>query len=117
MNVEILKADDSACEAFVQQTPNGKICHLPAWSRAVMRATGHRPFYLVARDNGEVRGVLPLVHVKSRLFGNQLVSQAFCNYGGILAEGVAARDVLFNRAVALAVELGCEFIELRNINP
>ena len=77
MNVDILTAAEPACQAFVQQIPNGRICHLPAWSDAVTRVTGHRPFYLVARDGDEIRGVLPLMQVRSRLFGNRMISQAF----------------------------------------
>lgn len=81
-----------------------------------MEATGLKEFYLAAFQGEDVCGVLPLIHIKSRLFGNQLVSQAFCNYGGILAQNADARDALFNKAVELAVDIGCEFIELRNIN-
>jgi len=38
---------------------------------------GHKEHYLVACDNSEVCGVLPLSHVRSRLFDNHLVSQPF----------------------------------------
>jgi len=117
MDVKIVKTPDHDCDAFVLDRLEGTISYLTTWSRAVVKATGLKEFYLAAYEGGNICGVLPLVHVKSRLFGNQLVSQAFCNYGGILAESVAARDALFNRAVALAVDLGCESIELRNINP
>jgi FemAB-related protein (PEP-CTERM system-associated) len=117
MNVETLSAPDAACDAFVSGRPDGKICHLPSWSFMVQRVFGHQSWYLVARESLTVRGVLPLVHVRSRLFGNRMVSQAFANYGGILADGEVVQKALFDRAVEIAAGLGCESIELRNIDP
>ncbi len=117
MKSEILSEPDSACDAFVEGMLGGRICHLFAWSDMVARTVGHSPFYLVARDRGRMRGVLPLMHVRSRLFGNRLVSQAFSSYGGPLADCSEARDVLFKRAVELAIQLNCESIEFRNIEP
>lgn len=115
MDVKIVKTPDPGCDAFVQSRPQGTISYLSTWSSAVVKATALKEFYLAACHSGNVHGVLPLIHVRSRLFGNQLVSQAFCNYGGILAENPDARDALFNRAVELAAELDCEFIEFRNL--
>ena len=44
---------------------------------------GHDCLYLAARDHaGRIEGVLPLVRVKSRIFGHFLVSMPFLNYGG-----------------------------------
>lgn len=117
MNVDILTNNDSACNAFVSQRPDGKICHLPAWGKAVTRATGLKAFYLAARDNKNIHGVLPLVHAKSILFGNFMVSQGFSDYGGILADSDEARDALFNYAVELATMNNCQTIEFRNIQP
>lgn len=117
MKVTIVTSSDAACNAFVIQRPEGKICHLPAWSNIITKAAGHRPFYLVARDDAEIHGVLPLTQVRSRLFGNRMISQAFSNYGGPLTDSVEARDALFNYAVELATELNCESIEFRNIQP
>jgi len=117
IKVEILNTVDPACEVFVKAMPDGRLCHLPAWSVMVMRTVGHRPFYLAARDGTQISGVLPLMQVRSRLFGNRMISQAFSNYGGILSDSVEARDALFARAVEVATELNCESIEFRNIKP
>jgi FemAB-related protein (PEP-CTERM system-associated) len=117
MNIDILNVPDPACDAFVGQKTESKICHLPAWSNIITRVAGHRPFYLVARDGGEIRGVLPLTQVRSRLFGNRMISQAFSNYGGPLTDSPEIREALFNYAVELATKLNCESIEFRNIQP
>ena len=48
---------------------------------------GVRPsfHYVFAEQDGAITGVLPLVHLRTRLFGNTLVSTPFCVYGGPLA--------------------------------
>ncbi len=117
MEVEVLNFPEPACDEFCKSTPNARICHTYIWSEAVVRPLGHRPFYLVARDGGNIRGVLPLTQVRSRLFGNRMISQAFSNYGGPLTDSPEIRDALFNYAVELATKLNCESIEFRNIQP
>jgi hypothetical protein len=117
MEVEILNSPDAACDAFISQRPDAKICHLLAWGIMVAQATGHKQFYLVARDSNKVCGVLPLTHTRSFLFGNRMVSQGFSNYGGVLTDRPEARDSLFEFAGELAKQLNCESIEFRNIQP
>jgi len=83
----------------------------------VQQSFGHKSCYLVARDSGAICGVLPLTQVRSKLFGNRMISQAFSNYGGPLTKTTAGLDALCRRAVELATECGCKLIELRNIDP
>jgi len=57
---------------------------------------------------------LPLVQVRSRLFGSFLVSIPFFSYGGVLADTQEARDALLAGAVELGRELNVRHIELRD---
>jgi FemAB-related protein (PEP-CTERM system-associated) len=93
------------------------MCHLPAWSDMLARTMGYEPFYLVAREGNDICGVLPMMRVQSRLFGNRMISQAFSNYGGMLTDYSEAREAFFTYAVELACRLNCESIELRNTEP
>jgi hypothetical protein len=52
----------------------------------------------VDRDE-TIRGVLPLVHMNSRIFGNFLVSMPFFNYGGACADTEEIRGLLIEEAV------------------
>lgn len=117
MKVDICDSYNSECDQFVQQIPTAKLCHLSAWNEMVKRTFGHKSLYLVAREGGTVFGVLPLTHIRSRLFGDRIISQAFSNYGGPLTKSLAASKALCKRAVELATENGCESLELRNIDP
>lgn len=106
-------ADSARWDAFVERSPEGTFFHLSGWRRVVEACFGHRPHYLLAERDGEIAGVLPLVHVKSRLFGNSLVSNAFCVYGGPAADDGEARAALLAEAEALMSSLGADHVELR----
>lgn len=75
---------------------------------------GHECPYLAARDEaGLLVGVLPLVRVRSLLFGHYLVSMPFVNYGGPLGTADAVR-ALAHEAVAMAQSDGVKLLELRS---
>jgi FemAB-related protein (PEP-CTERM system-associated) len=105
--------DDPRLEAYVRAHPQATSFHLPQWSRAVERGTGQRAYYLVAEQAGAVRGVLPLTEIRSRLFGDALVSAGFATGGGPLADDDATALALADAAWDLAGLLGCATAELR----
>ncbi len=84
-----------------------------AWREIIQETFGHEPYYLAAVEGGKISGVLPLVSIRSRLFGNSLVSMPFFSHGGILAETQQAREKLLSGAAELAGELHARHIELR----
>ncbi|OHB61694.1 MAG: hypothetical protein A2167_01005 [Planctomycetes bacterium RBG_13_46_10] len=104
----------AGCADFVRSMPAAKLCHLPEWTKMVESVFGHRGHYLVAYENCTICGVLPLMQINSRLFGNRMISQPFSDYGGPLAQTPAALDALYQYAVELAFQHGCESIEFRN---
>jgi len=117
MNVTVLSIPDSLCDEFVKKIPDGKLEHLPVWGFMIERVFGHKAYYLVARDGNDVQGVLPIMQIRSRLFGNRMISQAFSTYGGPLVSDSSALYALYEKAVELAIKQGCESMELRNIVP
>lgn len=117
MNVSFLDSTDTECDYFVQNMAGARLCHMPAWTRMIEDTFGYKGYYLVARENGGVCGVLPLMHVQSRLFGNRLVSQPFSDYGGALATSPVVLEALYNQAVEIAVQSRCDSMELRNTVP
>lgn len=107
-------ADGAAWDRFVHAHPNGTFFHLSAWADVIERSFGHRSHYLFAERGGVIEGVLPLVHQKSLLFGNALMSIPFGVYGGVVAENPAAARALVDAACALARDLRVDHLELRN---
>lgn len=101
-------------DRFVQATSDATFFHQSGWKDVIERAFGHKTYFLYAEKNGEITGILPLVHVHSLLFGNTLVSTAFCVYGGIVAKDEATGLELDKEACRLAEELGVDCLEMRN---
>ena len=87
--------------------------HLFGWKGVIERVFGHECIYLGCRSgDNELRGVLPLVRVRSRLFGHYLVSMPFLNYGGPLGDADAV-GVLARHATELADQGGVDLLEFR----
>lgn len=104
-------------DAFVRATPSWTPFHLYGWKTVIEQVFGHECLYLEARDQtGALRGVLPLVRVRSVLFGHFLVSMPFVNYGGPLGDDEAVR-ALAAQAVDLARRGGVRLLELRSRVP
>lgn len=88
--------------------------HRFAWKPLVEDIFGHRCEYLSARaESGALAGVLPLVRVKSLVFGHYLVSMPFLNYGGPLGTDEAV-IALGQAAATEAQRSGAKLLELRS---
>lgn len=117
MGVQIWQSSDEEWDAYVHQHKQATFFHQMAYRRVVENSFGHTPYYLVAREDGRIVGVLPVFLVKSLFFGAFLVSLPFCDYGGILAHNEQARDSLLEKAVEIGREVGVDCIELRHRHP
>jgi FemAB-related protein (PEP-CTERM system-associated) len=110
--------DRLAWDAFVAAHPEASAYHDYRWRGILDQAFGVPSWYLLARNgSGEVGGVLPLVRLRSLLFGDFLVSMPYLNYGGVLAADPAADAALVGEAVTLARQLGVGHVELRETAP
>jgi FemAB-related protein (PEP-CTERM system-associated) len=102
-----------AWDGWVAGHPEATFFHRAGWKKVIEASFRHRCHFLLAEAEGNIRGVLPLVHVRSRLFGNALVSNAFCVYGGPLAADEAAGRALDDAALDLARSLRVDHLEYR----
>jgi FemAB-related protein (PEP-CTERM system-associated) len=100
-------------DQYVARTPGATICHLSGWLDSVERTWGHPAYRLVARRAERVVGVLPLMHVSSRLFGSMLVSTPAAIYGGPLGDDSATCLALVAEAKRLSNQLQVSYLELR----
>jgi FemAB-related protein (PEP-CTERM system-associated) len=100
---------------FVARCPTATFFHRAGWRRVVEEAFGHKTHYLFAEKDGRITGVLPIVHIASRLFGNGLVSNAFGVYGGPAVSDPEALAPLDAAAAALMDEKGAGYLEYRSL--
>ena len=87
---------------------NSKIYHLYEWGVLLNKVCNHKIFYLT-----ESEGIFPLALIKSRLFGDRLISLPFADYGGPLATGKDTIESLVSKSIKLAHGLNLDFMEIR----
>ena len=111
------KAAQPAWDAFVSAQPEATFFHRAGWADVIAGAFGHRAHYLMAEQDGAITGILPLVEMRTALFGHSLVSAPFCVYGGPIAVDAESRAVLLDAACRLQTQTGAHALELRFLQP
>ncbi len=94
------------------------IHHRAEWRNILSQSYGHESLYLCARNTSQsIVGILPLIHMKSRLFGNKLVSLPFFQRGGAIADSPLIESKLIQAASTYGSKLRVDFIEYRDDIP
>lgn len=91
----------------------GKVSNSLRWLSVLHRGLQQQPYCIQVRESGRLVGVLPLVFVKSALFGRYLVSLSYVNSAGVIAESEDIAVSLVDAAVDLADRLNVRYLELR----
>jgi len=102
-----------AVDRYVLRHPQGTPFHETRWLDLVSSTFGFASKTLVAADQSEIRGVLPLGLVSAPITGRRLVSVPFSVYGGVLASDPEAIGALDAAACQLAQQLHVRYVELR----
>ena len=124
MTVTVARAgedDREGWQAYVDGHPDAHFAHRWEWRGILGAAFGQQSHYLIARhggsEKGGIAGILPLVHVKSFLFGSALISVPYLNAGGILADDEDTARAIRDRALALVAEMAVGYLEMRHRGP
>lgn len=110
-------ASAGAWDAYVENHAQASVYHRAIWRDVIGSVFGHASIYLYARGVDAILGVLPLVRLKSYLFGDYLVSMPYFNYGGAISDSPAVAQRLMDAAAERASELGCSHVEFRDVEP
>jgi FemAB-related protein (PEP-CTERM system-associated) len=110
--------DRAAWDAYVSSQPSATGYHDWSWRDVIARTFGHSSFYLMSRRAGraDITGVLPLVEIRSRLFGRTMTSLPFVNYGGVVADTNQDAEALLAFARDLGRRRDCRHVELRHFD-
>ncbi len=101
-------------DAFVEACAGATFFHRAGWKAVIEKSFGHTVHGLFVERGGAISAVVLLGHIRSRMFGNALISNPFCVYGGIAALDDGAAAALDDAACALARRLGVDYLEYRN---
>lgn len=111
--IEVLELEDQDREAwddYVTHSADATVFHLAGWRDVMRTSFGLRSHFLLARADGEIRGVLPLLHVRSRLAGHFLTSMP----GALCAGDDETAGALVQRAEELVHSHGADYLILRD---
>lgn len=99
-----------AWDAYAYRSEQSTFFHLAAWKEVMEEALGCRAHYLMATEGDQVQGILPLLHVNSRLSGHYLTSLP----GGMCASSDDAAAALVQRAKELIRNVKAKYLILRD---
>jgi len=103
-------------DQYVESHPEGSLYHLSTWQSIISKQFGHSSSYLYKLDEQDkILGILPSVQLKSRLFGNYMVSVPYFNYGGVLSENTKIAIDLMHAAGDIAKQKNATHIEFRDM--
>jgi serine/alanine adding enzyme len=109
--------NEAQWDNYVQAHPRALVYHQIGWKRVIENTFGHQGHFFVALENGNIKGILPLFLMQSRIFGSHLISLPFLDRAGILADDDHSATLLCDKAIALAREKQVDFLEIRNEQP
>jgi len=111
---ELKRKNEKEWDDYVKKHPESTFFHQIGWRNIISKTYRHKPIYLMAKEKGDVKGVLPLFLIKSKLFGTKLVSIPFAPYGGVCANDSLTEVALIERARELTKLYDADYLELRN---
>ena len=107
---ELTPAERPAWDSYVQQSPHGLPLHLAGWQDVLRQTHGYETRFLLAREAGQIVGVLPLFLVRSRLLGHTATSMP----GGLCADTPAGAQALLSAAQTIARQAGIRRLRLQD---
>jgi len=102
-------------DAYVEGRPDASAYHHRGWLDLIGRAFGHEVRPLTCLSGDRITGVLPIVVMRSRLFGTFAVSLPFLNAGGVLADDERSAGALLDAGIRIARQRRADYLELRHI--
>ena len=99
---------------YVDNMPNASIYHHTQWINIIEKNLKQRCVFLfVEQADAQIVGVLPLVRLKSPLFGQFFVSMPYFNYGGVLSDNEKAKALLIAEAVKISEKSQADYLQFR----
>jgi len=115
MIVELLKKEDEELyQSFINNSADSTIYHTLSWKKIIENTYNYEPYYIIAKVNNKIIGVLPLFEVKSFVFGKKLVSIPFSHFVNVLYEREEDLKLLIDFAIDLTKKKDAKYLEIKN---
>ena len=114
--IELQREDEKAWDSYIYKSNTSTFFHQIGWKNVVERAYNHKSIYLIAKEGGEIKGILPLFLMRSMFFGKKLISVPFAPYGGVCADTKTVKNALVDKAKKICEECDADYLELRTIS-
>ncbi|SEA44733.1 FemAB-related protein, PEP-CTERM system-associated [Desulfuromusa kysingii] len=105
--------DEEEWNRYVLDHPDSLAYHQFAWKKAVTEAYRFKSCYLIAEEDEQICGVLPMIILKCPFCGCNYVSLPYCDVGGCLVDSAEIETLLIHKAKELGIEDGISGIEYR----
>lgn len=116
--VSVLTCDEEAAyREYVRRADGASLYHTLDWRALLSESIGGQSFYLIARQGGRVRGVMPLFCINSLAIGKRFVSLPFSHLVRTLADSPAVSTAMIEYAERLAREEACDYLEVKSDLP
>ncbi len=106
-------------DSFVANAKGATCYHLSGWKNVLEKTYHHKTCYIYAVENikgagsNQIIGILPLVLIKSTLFGKYFISLPIFDHVGVCANSTEVKGALIQKAIEFAKEERVSFIEFR----
>lgn len=114
--MEILHASSvhhKIIDEYVEKHIHASPYHKRAWLEAVSAAYKMKTTYLVAIQENELVGVLPLAEIKTPIIGKKLCTLPYCDLGGALVNSLEVEAELMQCAMNYGLESNANKLEYR----
>lgn len=105
--------DEEVWNRYVLNHPDGLAYHQYAWKLAVNEAYRFKACYLIAEENEQICGVLPMIILRCPFRRYTYVSLPYCDVGGCLADSTEIESQLIHKSKELGTVDGVSEIEYR----
>ena len=112
--------DSNECllwDDFVRQHPEIGHHHKTEYLKAILNVYNHANLSLICFQNGIVTGILPLVGISSKIFGDKVSSLPYYNYGGVISNNKYVEEALYCYAENLTKELNYDILQIKSLTP
>ena len=114
--IEIIPLSEGGQEwvNYLKSDAAADICQHFAWGHIFRETFGLDTILILYRDNGNIKGGLPLVLFDQKITGRAMVSMPFLNYGGVLGLNDEIKMALADAGRQTLEKISADYLEMRH---